>query len=100
MIRLTTPRHIFTFPQDPSTYDKILITYKQGNKIILEKTEEDMTFSNDNSAYITLTQEETKAFSSNINVQVQVRVLQGMTAFASNITSVSVGNVLNEGVLE
>ena len=43
MIRLTTPIHSFLFDTDPSAYERILITYAQGNRIVLEKEKDDLT---------------------------------------------------------
>ena len=40
----TTPKHTFTFPVEPDEFKRILITYAQGDQIILEKTEQDLTF--------------------------------------------------------
>ena len=38
MIRATTPTHKFVLPFDYASYVKeLLITYRQGNEIILEK---------------------------------------------------------------
>ena len=37
MIRLTTPTHTFLFDSDPTEYAKILVTYAQGNRIVMEK---------------------------------------------------------------
>lgn len=69
MIRLTTPQHQFTFPDDPSAYKRILITYSQGERIILEKTEEDMVFE-DMTGRLSLSQEETALFSPNGKVRI------------------------------
>lgn len=99
MIRLTTPQHQFTFPDDPSEYKRILITYSQGDKIILEKTEEDMIFE-DMTGRLSLSQEETSLFSPNGKVRIQVRVLtDGDTALASDIFTINVSDVLNGEVL-
>lgn len=101
MIRLTTPQHVFTFPQDPSTYDAILVTLWQNGRIILEKTEEDMTFIPDKKqAWYRLSQEETKLFRPNVDAKVQVRVLTSSgDSYASQIIMVSVYDVLNDELL-
>ena len=57
MRRATTPRHEFTLPIDSTMIFKFLLTYTQDNKIILEKTESDMTV-NGNVWSVELTQEE------------------------------------------
>lgn len=111
MIRATTPKHIFTFETDPSLFEKILITYVQGDNIVMEKTKEDLTFEpvinafGDTvgySAWFRLTQEETKGFLAGAGkqVSVQVRVLTAAgEALASDKKSFSVQDVLNDEVL-
>ena len=42
MIRLTTPTHTFLFDSDPTEYAKILVTYAQGNRIVMEKEKGDL----------------------------------------------------------
>ena len=44
MYRATTPIHSFHFEENPQQYEKLLITYAQNKRIILEKTKEDLTF--------------------------------------------------------
>lgn len=100
MIRATTPTHIFTFPFSVNDYlSKILVTYSQNNKIILEKTLEDLTIEGNTGSY-TLTQEETLLFSVGNTVQLQVRALTANSkAIASPIYNISVAKVLNDEVL-
>ena len=100
MRRATTPIHKFTFPVSPETFEKILITYSQGRNIIFEKTREDLTIS-DNSVSFHMTQEEANKFKVNEPVRVQVRALTyAGDAVASKIVQVSVGEVLNDVILE
>ena len=106
MIRATTPRHEFLFEDNPDTFSKMLITYSQQGKIVLEKTKEDMTFETVNGeassylGWLRLTQEETKLFSDQMAASVQVRVLttEG-NAYASQIFQVHISHVLNDSVL-
>lgn len=100
MIRLTTPKHTFTFPASLDSYEKLLITYQQNRHIILEKTEEDLIPDGENRAHYVLTQEETKMFSSLGDVQLQVRALttEGK-ALASTKFRICVDDVLNEVIL-
>lgn len=102
MIRLTTPQHIFTFPQDPAQYEKILVTMWQDGDIVLEKTEADMEFDSESrKAWYKLTQEETRLFVPNKDVKLQIRVLTAEgDAFASDIMPVKVHDVLNDSILE
>lgn len=114
MIRLTTPEHKFTFPMDTSSFSQVVITYKQGDCIVLEKTKDEITFEteviNGVTKYIgryKLTQEETKKFKPSrygdrqVNpVEIQVRVLdKNDNAYASNKFTVEVEDVLNTEVL-
>lgn len=45
IIRGTTVEHVFNFSADPETFQEILITYKQGDRIVVEKRKEDLEFS-------------------------------------------------------
>lgn len=100
MTRATTPTHKFTFPIDPSTFEKILITYKQGKKIVLEKTEKDSIIS-DMTVLVPLTQEETNLFNSREDVEIQVRVLTyANKALASKKFVKPVNDVLNDEILK
>lgn len=104
MIRATTPLQEFVFTVNPETFSKILITYSQEETIILEKTEEDLTITEDASgtrwtASFRMTQQEANLFDEGA-ARVQVRVLtQGNEALASDITTVKVSEVLDDEVL-
>lgn len=111
MIRATTPRHSFIFDSDPSEYQRILVTYVQGDSIVMEKTKEDLSFDigsnpctgeNEWIAWYRLTQEETKKFQANpgkpVKVQIRVLTLAG-ESLASEKKSISVQDVLNDEVL-
>lgn len=105
--RATTPTHYFTITTDPSQFKRLLITYKQGGNIVLEKekgeihievqTEEEET------VYVLsyrLTQEETKLFDMSAPVKIQIRALTyDGAAPASDIVCVDVEDVLNDEVL-
>ena len=111
MIRATTPIHTFMFEEDPSGYERILITYAQGGSIIMEKEKQDLSFEVTQDilsnkfcykAFYRLSQDETKKFRANTGgpVQVQVRVLtKNGEALASDKKSISVQDVLNDEVL-
>ena len=111
MIRATTPKHQFIFNVDPTEFEKILITYKQGDRIVLEKTELDLTFEENTIgstpdveyvAWFRLTQEETNLFtttgSSTYQVQVRVLTVNG-EALASDKKKIVIQDVLNDEVL-
>ena len=104
MYRVTTPTHTFTLPIDTSTCSEILVSYRQGNKKIDKhyengQTPPGMTLDDEN-VIIHLTQEETKQFKANDFAKAQVRVLTNAgDAFASQLFSVMIGDVLNEEIL-
>lgn len=96
MFRYTTPRHTFTFPQDPSTYQQIRITYKQLDDIVLMKEKDDMHFGEKNTAYYNLTQEETALFIPNIDVKFQAHVqAQDGNVYASEEMILRIKDVLD-----
>jgi len=101
MIRATTPTHVFTFPNDidPSECERILITYKQGNKIIFEIREDELTVDGQSVSY-KFSQENANLFSNMIKASVQVRILLASEeALASEIINFTVKPVLNDEVL-
>ena len=99
MRRLTTPEHKFTLQIDPSVISKVRITYAQNNAIVLNK-EGDAVFLDGNIAMVKLTQEETKKFTADKEVEIQVRVLTlGGDALASDIIKVDVKKALDDEVM-
>lgn len=99
MRRLTTPEHKFTLQIDPSVISKIRITYAQNNAIVLTKKNDDVSLDG-NVARVKLTQDETKKFVADKDVEIQVRVLTlGGDALASEIIKVDVQKVLDEEVM-
>lgn len=112
MYRATTPTHVFWFNDiDPqATYTSILITYAQNDKILLEKTEQDLSFGYEivkgeicYRALIKLTQEETSLFSSDPNnsIVIQIRAInnEGIVS-ASNKIKIPCLDVLDDRELE
>lgn len=107
VIRATTPTHYFTIETDPSLFKRILITYKQNGAIVLEKTKDEISVAeeteDEETVYILsyrLTQAETKGFSMNFPVYVQIRALTfDGAALASDIVKIDVETVLNDEVL-
>lgn len=52
MIRFTTPRQEFSFSINPQeNFNRIVISYAQRGKIIIEKEKSDLTFSTDVDVY-------------------------------------------------
>jgi len=102
MYRATTPTHTFTLPVNPADCEEIQVTYRQGNTTLVFQMENHILppgMSIDrNNVDITLTQEQTLMFNKG-KAQVQVRVLAGGKALASQIINVSVFDVINEEIL-
>lgn len=99
MRRLTTPEHKFTLQIDPSVISKVRITYAQNNAIVLTKEGEAVSLDG-NIARVKLTQEETKKFTADKEVEIQVRILTlGNDALASDIIKVDVKKVLDDEVM-
>lgn len=99
MRRLTTPEHKFTLQIDPSVISKVRIIYAQNNAIVLTKEGEDVSLDG-NVAKVKLTQDETKKFTADKEVEIQVRVLTlGGDALASDIIKVDVKKVLDDEVM-
>lgn len=102
MYRATTPTFNFTFDVDPdATFTEILVTFKQGNNILINKNKSDLTFKEDGvTASFTLTQEETNKFDPRKFVSIQVRALTtDNEAVAFKIIKTTVFDVLNDMVL-
>lgn len=98
MRRATTPIHEFVLPFDSNMVFRLLLTYTQGDKIILEKTEKDMKHEG-NVWSVELTQDEANLFSEGY-ASAQLRVLTpGGEALASDIIQFYVGKVFNDEVL-
>lgn len=99
MIRATTPTHTIELPFGRDYIKRLLITYKQGGNIVLEKTEEDVTFDGNVVSY-DLTQEETRQFKAGMQVKLQIRVLShNGKAPATRTFTLPVDDVLNDEVL-
>ena len=100
MIRGTTPTHVFQLPIDTGTLKEVRITYKQYSKVVLEKTEADVTMEGRTISFV-LTQEESMRFESGVTVKLQVKVLTvNGTVLASPIREFTVEDILNSEVLE
>ena len=100
MIRGTTPTHIYTLPVDTALLSELKIIYAQNDKILFEKKAAQCQMT-DNTASVTLTQEETFLFDCRKPVQIQLRALTAAgVALASPITLISVEKCLDSEVLE
>lgn len=100
MIRGTTPTHIYTLPIDTALLSELKIIYAQADNILFEKVAAHCQMT-ENTASVTLTQEETFLFDCKMPVQIQVRALTvAGVALASPITLISVEKCLDNEVLQ
>lgn len=108
MYRVTTPTHVYTLPENASTYAEILVVYRQeanGKKIKIKKhykndiVPDGMGFDGKN-VIIKLTQQETQKFIAGKPLEAQLRVLtQNGDSYASQRFVIMVEQVLSEDVL-
>ena len=68
----TTPTYAWKIPFDVSMIDAARVTFKQGNKTVLEKDTADLVLEG-NKVSVTLTQEETFLFNMSGSIRVQLR---------------------------
>lgn len=106
ILRATTPTFIFNFPEGMYEGSKeILITFKQGNKIIFDKLKDDLVANDDpeieGSHAIHLTQKEANMFDPSRALKIQVRFLAHDGEVCASIENIfSVQDVLNDKELK
>ena len=99
MTRGTTPTHTFKLPVSKEKIKNLRLTYKQKDKVLLNKMLSDITLDGSNGS-ITLTQQETLKFEADSNAYFQLRILTtDNKVFASKAQSVWVEDTFNEEVL-
>lgn len=95
--RGSTPTNIFNVNID-LTGATVFVTYSQNNKVVIEKTGNDLTVSSDK-IETTLSQTDTLALQSG-RTEIQIRyVMSNGTADASNIIVVDAQRILKDGVI-
>lgn len=107
LIRATTPTHYFRTTIDPDGLKRILVTYKQNKRVVLEKEKSDLTITSevvDDATVYTMsfkmTQGEANRFRDDAPIYVQVRILTNDgAAAASKIFALDGETVLNDEVL-
>ena len=101
MIRSATHRHEIIIPLDPALIADVWVTYKQCDKIVLEKRKSNGDIQNEgNLWFYKLTQEETRMFNSEYSVCTQAKVLTtGGDVIPSEKLFLSVEDVLNDEVM-
>ena len=99
MIRGTTPTHRFNVPVDMTDAEVIYISYRQDDRVLVEKTGSDIAVT-DRYLEVRLSQRETLLFSDKENIEIQIRAkFSDGTAIASNIIMLPVGEVIKYGVI-
>ncbi len=98
MRRGTTPTNTFTVDVDLTTAIAVFVTYKQGDRLLVEKDIGDLDITA-TKVEVTLSQEDTLAFAQG-SVQIQIRAKYGDgAAIASNIIVAPVDQILKDGVI-
>lgn len=98
MRRGTTQQLTFTLPEEISI-DVLYITFRQGNKIVLEKTLDDVKVDG-KVITLPLTQEDTLKFCAPHAVYIQLRIRDTLgNAIASEIIRTDAEAILKEGVI-
>lgn len=99
MRRGTTPTHIFAVDIDLTDAAVLFITYRQNGKTVLEKSLEDCEITTEE-IRVTLSQEDTLAFSVEGKVEIQIRAkYPSGDAVACQIIRTSANVILKEGVI-
>ena len=101
MIRGTTPTIIFDFCKCVALElaDKILVTFKQGDKVLFDKEVDLAEQVKDDKVYLTLTQEETLLMKVGTFVQYQMRLLINGSSFSTPIYKDVVLDTLNTTIM-
>lgn len=101
MIRGTTPTIIFDFCKCVALElaDKILVTFKQGDKVLFDKEVDLAEQVKDDKVYLTLTQEETLLMEVGTFVQYQMRLLINGSSFSTPIYKDVVLDTLNTTIM-
>lgn len=98
MRRGSTPTNTFSVNLDLRDAT-VFVTYEQDDKIVVEKTGEDLTITA-TAVSCTLTQEETLRFhAGRVNIQLRFVTALG-AADASNIIATTAERILKDGVIE
>ena len=96
MRRGTTPTLTISTDIDLTEASNFYLTFKQGDRIIFEKTLTDVTITED-TVSVWLTQADTLALKSGRVVEFQIRATVGDAKLASNIMTASVDAILKAG---
>ncbi len=96
MYRGTTPTLYFTMPFDSTGISQLYITFNQEGKTVLEKTYDDITYS-DKEITLKLTQTDTLQLKSG-TIQIQIRIkFFDETAIVSDVIYTTAKEILKDG---
>ena len=102
MRRGTTPTITMWLPPEVSCAeisDAIFSIAQSGAEIVTKKFADMVIHTDDNTISVALTQEDTLSLNTCASAKLQVKVKINDTVLASDITTVSVGDILNEDVM-
>ena len=100
MIRACSYEATIQLPENAENYSAILVTFQQGGTNLVEKTEEDVTITEDGKILVQLDQSETKLFECGQNCYMQVRCYKAQyNAPGSMVWAISVWPALDDTVL-
>ena len=100
MRRATTPKLIINMNVDLNNY-WYRVAFAQNKDVILIKDQDDCELSDDGQTItIRFTQEETLQFNSNYKIKVQVRYGINDIVCASNIETTTIGEILDEEIIQ
>lgn len=102
MYRFTTPDQCFQFNYPPQSFLALIISYAQENRgVILEKHKEDLQYEEPNTAYFTMTQEESAKFKPKLRTTVQATaIFPGGKRFTTDEVEIEIKPVQHNSVME
>lgn len=98
MRRGTTPTITITTDIDLTEASNLFVTFKQGDRVVFEKTLDDVTVG-ETQVVCELSQNDTLALRDGKPVRFQIRATLGDSKVASNVMTASVGEILKGGMI-
>jgi len=98
MRRGTTPTITITTDLDLTQASNLFVTFKQGDRVVFEKTLDDVTV-RETQVVCELSQNDTLTLRDGKPVRFQIRATLGDSKVASNVMATSVGEILKGGMI-
>lgn len=98
MRRGTTPTITITTDLDLTQASNLFVTFKQGDRVVFEKTLDDVTV-RETQVVCELSQNDTLTLRDGKPVRFQIRATLGDSKVASNVMTASVGEILKGGMI-